>query len=363
LLVRNVPYVAGPGVIKYGTLVAVLNLNGDVLNAPPDHVVHFVGDQPCDKDGVEIGPIKNPSPPQDLDKGLRVDRTFSAKPAIPFTDYFEKMTSYVTILEGPAQAINAAVTARSFPPYELGEIESVFKYADTASSRAGIAAISPKLEVGRVAIVGLGGTGSYILDLIAKTPIKEIHLFDGDVFSSHNAFRSPGAPSIDELRSRPQKVIRLQNLYENMRRAIVAHDTYIEATNVSALDGMDFVFLCMDGGPEKKAVVTALQGRGVPFIDVGMGIDSVEGSLTGLVTTTTSTSPKTDHVASRISFADPDIDDEYGHNIQIAELNALNAALAVIKWKKLQGFYANARNEHFAVYTIDQNSLINEDIT
>ena len=32
----------------------------------------------------------------------------------------------------------------------------------------------------KVAIVGLGGSGSYILDLIAKTPICEIHLYDGD---------------------------------------------------------------------------------------------------------------------------------------------------------------------------------------
>ena len=40
----------------------------------------------------------------------------------------------------------------------------------------------------------------------------------------------------------------------------------------------------------------------------------------------------------------------YSHNIQIAELNALNAALAVIKWKKLAGFYVDLEGEHFTVY-------------
>jgi hypothetical protein len=39
-----------------------------------------------------------------------------------------------------------------------------------------------KLELGKIAIIGLGGTGSYVLDLAAKTPVKEIHLFDGDKF-------------------------------------------------------------------------------------------------------------------------------------------------------------------------------------
>ena len=42
----------------------------------------------------------------------------------------------------------------------------MFKYADTASSRAGIAVATAKLEIGKVGIVGVGGSGSYILDLV-----------------------------------------------------------------------------------------------------------------------------------------------------------------------------------------------------
>jgi tRNA A37 threonylcarbamoyladenosine dehydratase len=66
--------------------------------------------------------------------------------------------------------------------------------------------ISDKLKIPKVAIVGLSGTGVYVLDLVAKTPVQEIHLFDGDLFHSHNAFRSPGAASLDELRQAPKKV-------------------------------------------------------------------------------------------------------------------------------------------------------------
>ena len=67
----------------------------------------------------------------------------------------------------------------------------MFKYVDTASSRVGIGAVTEKLKVGPLAIVGLGGTGSYILDLVAKTPVAEIHLFDGDKLGQHNAFPLP----------------------------------------------------------------------------------------------------------------------------------------------------------------------------
>ena len=54
-------------------------------------------------------------------------------------------------------------------------------------------AVTRKLSLKNVAIVGLGGTGSYVLDLVAKTPVRQIHLDDGDMFLQHNAFGSPSA--------------------------------------------------------------------------------------------------------------------------------------------------------------------------
>jgi hypothetical protein len=48
-------------------------------------------------------------------------------------------------------------------------------------------------------------------------------------------------------------------------------------------------------------------------------------------------------------------------NIQIAELNALNATLAVIKWNKLRGFYRDEDCEHYSVYRLDSNTIINDD--
>lgn len=117
---------------------------------------------------------------------------------------------------------------------ETTDTESVFKYADTASSRAGIAVASAKLELGKIGIVGTGGTGSYILDLVAKTPVKEIHLFDGDIMLNHNAFRSPGAPSVEELREKPSKAEYFQRLYSKMRRGIVAHPGYQNETFTNA---------------------------------------------------------------------------------------------------------------------------------
>ncbi|OGC93170.1 MAG: hypothetical protein A2W25_06015 [candidate division Zixibacteria bacterium RBG_16_53_22] len=364
LLIKNVPYVNFNKEIKLGTLVSVLTLAGDVTTTPNTHVVFFAGDHPCNKDGSEIVKIKSSSNRQELDRDLVVNHSFSSKPTSGgYKDYYDKMTTYVAIVSNPAQSIDPTVTATTFPVIESAEDESVFNYIDTASSRAGINVVTRRLELGKIGIVGLGGTGSYVLDLVAKTPVREIHLFDGDKFSQHNAFRSPGAPSVDELRKKPQKAVFLQEQYSRMRRHIVAHDCYVDASNVDQLRGMDFVFLCLDSGEARKLIVEKLEEFGIPFIDVGMGIYQRDGSLGGILRITSSTVEQREHLRAkgRIPFSDGDDNNDYSRNIQIADLNALNASLAVIKWKKLFRFYLDLENEHHSTYTIDGNMLTNED--
>ena len=98
----------------------------------------------------------------------------------------------------------------------------------------------------------------------------------------------------------------------------------------------------------------------IKFIDVGMGIQNVDNKLTGVLRVTTCTEEKIDHIDKRISFVD-NIENEYKSNIQIAELNAMNAALAVIKWKKIIDFYHDFEGEFHSTYTIDTNLLTSDD--
>jgi Domain of unknown function (DUF6791)/ThiF family len=364
LLVKDVPYVNSKREIKRGTLVAKLCLANDVTIRPDDHVAFFEGEYPCDKDGVRIARIENQSQRKALATDLFVDHTFSAKPLNgPYEDYHAKITTYVAILSGPAQTINPAADARTFPVITAKEDESVFNYIDTASSRAEINVVSAKLEIDRVGIVGLGGTGAYVFDLVAKTHVKEIHLFDGDTFFQHNAFRSPGAASGEELEQKLPKTEYFFRTYSKMRRGIFSHPIYIDASNVEQLRDMKFMFLCFDAGKAKELVVESLEKFGVPFVDVGMGVYLSGDSLGGILKTTTSTPMQRDHVRAknRIAFSAGDANNEYDRNIQIADLNALNASLAVIKWKKLFGFYHDFEKEHHCTYTIDGNKLVNED--
>jgi hypothetical protein len=365
LLVKDVPYVAAGRIVKRGILVMPLKLAGDVTVKPENHVAHFIGEFPCRVDGTPIKTIGNEGGGRNkLGEGVEIDHTFSAKPMPSgfYENYYDKVTQYVTLLSGYAQKLEPGATAKIFRPVATtDEEETVFKYIDTASTRAEIGAVTAKLAaVKKIAIVGLGGTGSYVLDLVAKTPVGEIHLFDGDDFLQHNAFRSPGAPSLEELVAMPKKAAYFKGIYDKMRNGIFVHENYIGPENVDVLREMSFVFMCLEG-PAKKLIVEKLEEFGIAFVDVGMGVYLSEGSLGGILRVTTSTPAQRDHVRKRVSFSDDADRNEYDVNIQIADLNALNAALAVIKWKKLMGFYQDLDLEHHCTYTIGGNMLRNED--
>ncbi len=63
----------------------------------------------------------------------------------------------------------------------------------------------------------------------------------------------------------------------------------------------------------------------------------------------------------RVSFDENDPEGIYDQNIQLADLNALNAALAVIKWKKSLGFYHDSEKEHNSTYSINCNLLTSDE--
>jgi hypothetical protein len=340
-----------------------LTLTGDETTTPGTHVAYFVGDHPCNQDGSEIAQIRHSSGPFQLTQDLTANFSFSNKPTGGYLNYFDKMTRYIEMISAPARSLDHTVTAFTYIPVEGGPEESVFNYLDTASSRAGIAVISGRLKNDKVAIIGLGGTGSYVLDFVSKTSVAEIHLFDGDDFLQHNAFRTPGAASLDELKAKSKKVEYLHSIYSKLRHGIILHDHFVTELNVHELKGFDFVFICIDSGNSRKLIAEALIASSTPFIDVGMGVEVTDDPkmLWGICRTSLVTQAKSGHIHTRLPLIDNERDDLYGKNIQVAELNSLNAALAVIRWKKFRGLYHDDENEHHLTYTTSTNLLTSEE--
>ena len=361
LLTGNVPYVTARGDVQEGTLIMELTLSGDLTVPPTTHVAHWSGEFPYDAGGNKLlALIHDNTKRGSLSTLLPPAYQLSAKPDGRYRDYHHKVATYVEILGREARRILPGATAQQWRVIaDQDDADGIFLFADTASARQNTTDLARKLQNERVAIVGVGGTGSYILDLVAKTWTREIHLFDDDPFLQHNAFRAPGPFSRDELEGGPIKSDFHAARYSRMRKAIIAHDTCIDETNVQKLGEFDTVFLCMDGHPIKAQILEICMANDTLLIDVGMGLYRVRDSLGGTIRTTLCSPRRHDHAEACIDMSGDEAPGEYERNAQLAELNALNASLAVIRWKKARGFYNDLVREFNSEYIIDGNKLIN----
>ena len=217
--------------------------------------------------------------------------------------------------------------------------------------------MNERLSGDKIGIIGLGGTGSYILDYVSKTRVAEIHLFDGDRFEQHSAFRAPGSTTTEELEKRLTKARLYSHRYSKMRSGVVPHEFNVAPDNVNVLGDLDFVFVAVDDNATRQWLLPTLDGMGMPFVDVGMGIEKTDNKLLGVVRTSFCETPK----SSAVRRGEDGLRDvgEYERNVQIVELNALNAALAVIRWKKYREFYMDLGKEGRSTYTIDGNHMSN----
>jgi hypothetical protein len=197
------------------------------------------------------------------------------------------------------------------------------------------------------------------LDFLAKTPVKEIRGFDVDYFHVHNAFRSPGQLRKDELGKRKAEVY--QDRYAEFRHGLYIRSTIIQAESTEDLQGVTFAFICVDKGPSREGVVEALTKMQIPFIDVGMGLSREHGPISGIIRATyVSPENATETLARKwLPMTNPE-NDEYRIQIQIAELNALNACLAVIKFKQIRGFYVEDAKFNHVLLTVDNLQLEKE---
>lgn len=368
LLVHSIPYLNSKGEIAKATLACAYSEMGGQDTVPKDHTIYLQGDKPHLANGKPMDQAIAGSAVQPLFDDFQVHHYLSNKngeAGFP-KNFYDKVHHYHTLLVSQARAVDPNADGRTGVVHPQRDESSVFKYPDTASSRADIVALTQGLEVMRIAIVGLGGTGSYILDQLAKTPVRELHLFDGDDFETHNAFRAPGAASFEQLAAQPKKVDYFAEAFAPMRHGLHPHAYHLTAENVQELGGFDFVFVAVDHGPSRRVVVDYLRHEGIPFIDVGVGVEKEEldtgvTRLAGTCRVTLATREKQDHLDQRLNFGEEDGNDLYKSNIQVGDLNALNAALAVIRWKQHMGFYLDLEQSHTLNMALSLQSLNRDD--
>jgi hypothetical protein len=343
LVVRDIPYFDDKLQLKWGAFVTKLEFINENEVTQQNHQVFFTGSDPYELDGTPVrglGTSPAQLPLSEACKDLVVQRAFSCKPVKgqKYDDFFHKIDTYVARISGPAMH-KCNANPHTFRSVETVSPDLVFKFQDTMTSLAGIGDLSAKFRHDVVAVIGAGGTGAYLLDFLAKAAVREVRAFDGDRFHVHNAFRSPGKTEAEEFGKNKAELY--ASRYANFRTGFAFAPKFIDATCADDLTGVTFAFVCVDKGAARAEIFELLLNMKIPFIDVGMGLRRKQnGSLNGMLRITYYSVEKGAHVRD-LGLADlrDNPNDEYRTNIQISELNALNASLAIIKFKQLRGFY------------------------
>lgn len=359
IIVDNVPYISAAGAVSRAAIISAYHIN-DGVEQFGDHTVWFTGSVPCTAKGESLVNVLVADTNQVTIAGRQALCRFSYKSERSDTlnNIYNKLTHYIRKLQSYANVIDPTASAASEGSICVRQERSVLVYPNTAVSRAGLDAYEERLKLAKVAIIGLGGTGSYILDALAKTPVCEIHLYDDDIIELATAYRMPGALSIEQAYQNKLKTDHLRDVYSRMHLGIKSHPLRIDQGNVHELDDCNFVFIAVDHGPSRGLIARHLAEKGIPFVDAGMGVDKVpeETKLIARIRVT-AINGKSKFLLKRLPVAD-DKEDALYNNIQVAELNALNAMLAVIIYKQKIGFYAEEIAVNAVSYIVAWQSLV-----
>ncbi len=126
------------------------------------------------------------------------------------------------------------------------------------------------LQAARVAVIGIGGVGSWAVEALARNAVGHISMIDLDIVSESNINRQLPAMSstlgMDKTQVMQQ---RIADINPNCQVSIV--DDFVTVDNVADILGssFDYVIDCVDSFRVKAAIIHYCKRQKVPLITVG----------------------------------------------------------------------------------------------
>jgi molybdopterin/thiamine biosynthesis adenylyltransferase len=124
----------------------------------------------------------------------------------------------------------------------------------------------------KVAMIGCGGTGSYLLPILLRMLQKdEITLFDGDAYTKENLDRQLFPPEMVGM----NKAKALASTYK--RKTLLARPSFLKKAD--ELEGFDFVFACPDNHIARARVLQAADKFEMPAVLCGNEFNSASAMI------------------------------------------------------------------------------------
>ena len=123
-----------------------------------------------------------------------------------------------------------------------------------------------KLLSSRAAVVGCGGLGGWIVEMLARIGVGELVLIDGDVFEDNNLNRQLYCDERDLGMAKAEAAARRVEQINNVVLAM-PHVSFIDEHNgPELLAGCNVAIDALDSNKARRAVLSACRGMGIPFV-------------------------------------------------------------------------------------------------
>lgn len=180
------------------------------------------------------------------------------------------------VTETELVSVGAEVTSLSRTPTGRLEAEGLFARQVLALGAEGQA----RLRAARVAVVGAGGTGSWVAATLMHLGVGELAVFDADDVEATNVSRIVGA-RVNDRGPKVGVVERYAGALASGTKVVGVHEA-LDDRNVAGLGGYDLVFSCVDRHTPRALLNRLAYSAHVPVIDMGTAFRvDASGALTG----------------------------------------------------------------------------------
>jgi len=136
----------------------------------------------------------------------------------------------------------------------------------------------------KVGIVGTGGTGSAVAEQLARVGVRDFVLVDPDTFQASNVTRIYGSEAGDVVEAHTAKVAIVKRGIVRIAPEATVHDivgTVVDQGTLAVLSDCDVIFSCVDRHAPRSVLNEVAYQRFIPVIDVGVGLSTEGGTITG----------------------------------------------------------------------------------
>lgn len=140
-----------------------------------------------------------------------------------------------------------------------------------------------KLEKVRVAVVGIGGTGSHVLQQLAYLGVRDFILIDSDKVSETNLNRLVGANDQDKGKLKVDIGKRLIKFINAEIKVTSIPDTFVSKIGFAALKQADFIFGCLDKDGARLVLTEFCKAYKKPYLDIATEINVDDSEFGGRV--------------------------------------------------------------------------------